>query len=126
MALGRKRAKSGNLGHQTRSRQLDDFASRSKAARHVEETRVQPERAVLHPLFHERAHLLQLVGGRVPIDRTDDGRADRSLADEAADVDLFAPAGRARGIRSDVSGGRAARVLLCPQISVQRPGTGTG
>ena len=70
-------------------RQLDHFAGWRERPRHVEESGAQPERAVFHPLLDERAHLLQLVGGRLAIELADDARTDAPLPDEGADVDGF-------------------------------------
>ena len=67
-------------------RELDHLGGRRERAGDVEETRAQPERTIFHALPHERAHLLELVGRGLPIDRTHHPIADRSLADEAGEV----------------------------------------
>ena len=67
-------------------RELDDLARRGERARHVEEAGAQAERAVLHRLFDERPHPVQLARGGRSIGRADHGRPNRSLADEASDV----------------------------------------
>ena len=65
-------------------RELDDLGGRRERARHVEQPGAQAERAVLHPLAHEPAHLLDLGGGRLAVDRADHLVAHRlrALADE--------------------------------------------
>ena len=68
-------------------RQLDHLGRRRKGAGHVEEPRAQAEGTVLHALLDEGHHLPDFLGGRPTIDVADDRGPDRSLADEAADVD---------------------------------------
>ena len=68
------------------AREFDHFGGRRERARHVEEAGAQPERAVAHALLGEADHALNLVGRGFAVRFADHLRANRSLADEAADV----------------------------------------
>ena len=67
-------------------RELDDFGRRRERPGHVEQARAQSERAVLHALAHEDAHLLDLVRRRLAVDRSDDLIAHGALADEQREI----------------------------------------
>src|SRR5262249_17450974 len=67
-------------------RELDDFRRRREGPGHVEQARAEAERAVLHPLPDEGAHLLDFVGRRLAVDGAQDLIAHGTLSDERAEV----------------------------------------
>jgi hypothetical protein len=67
-------------------RELDDFRRRRERAGHVEQTRAEPERAVLHALADQFAHPLELLGGCRAVDLANHRHPHRSLTDEARKV----------------------------------------
>ena len=66
--------------------ELDDLVGRGEVARNVEETGAQPEGAVLHALFDQAGHLLDLRRRCRAIGAADDDLPNRALPDERADV----------------------------------------
>ena len=67
-------------------RELDDLRGRRERSRHIEQAGAQTEGAVEHALADQAAHLLDLVGGRLAVDRADHLLAHRSLPDERPEV----------------------------------------
>ncbi len=67
-------------------RELDHFLGRRERAGHVEQPGAQAEGALLHAFPHERAHLLELLSRRRPIDLAHHRATHRSLADEHGEV----------------------------------------
>ena len=70
-------------------RQLDHFFDRRERARHVEQPGAHAERAGLHAVLDEAAHLVELGGRRPPVRAAEHRLAHRSLPDERPDVDRF-------------------------------------
>ena len=66
--------------------QRDELVGRRVERRRVDERGADAERALFHPLPHQRAHLVELLGSRLPVFEADHVLAYRGRAKERGDV----------------------------------------